>query len=149
MATTEQQIFQRLSDSLKAAAECCDKLAAEPKTGPNYVRLRRHLSLIEGAARQAAHWREDSRWLKVGLDAAHCHAKAGDWLRSHAPRLYFTKLAASLRQIYISTERLRTMPTGRMGAILPIPHHAHTKSLVPVGWTKSNSGLLMPSAGAA
>lgn len=146
MATTEQQIFQRLSDSLKAAAESCDKLASEPKTGANYIRLRRHLKLIEGAARQAAHWREDWRWLTVGTDAAKCHQKAGDWLRSHAPRVYFTKLAVSLRKLHADAERLRTQPTGRMGAILPGSLPPPPRASRPVGWRRSASGLILPGA---
>jgi len=144
MATTEQEIFQRLSDSFKAAAECCDKLSSDPKTGPNYMRLREHLRMIEGAARQAAHWREDTRWLKIGLNAAQCHQKAGDWLRSHAPRVYFDKLASAMRQLHLSTERLKTQPTGRMGAILPVVPPLPSRSVHPVGWSPSKGGILMP-----
>lgn len=149
MPTTEPQIFQRLSDSFKAAAEACDGLANEPKTGPNYLRLRRHLKLIEGAARQAAHWREDSRWLKVGVDVAHCHEMAGAWLRSHAPRTYFTKLAAALRNLHKSTERLRTQATGQRGAILPVPLRVLRRSPSLPGWDQSGNGVFMPTAGSA
>ena len=149
MATTETEIFDRLSRSLNAAADACEKLAAHPAAGVQYRRLRNHLGLIEGAARQAAHWREDARWLKVGMDAAHAHARAGDWLRSRAPRSCFTKLAASLRQLHGATERLRTMPTGRVGAILPAPLLPARRTSQSVGWTPTPSGLLIPEATAA
>jgi hypothetical protein len=144
MATTEQDILQRLTDSLKVAAECCDKLATEPRTGANYSRLRKHLKLIEGCARQMTFWRDDARWQLLRGKAATCHEKAGDWLRSYAPRMYFMKLSSALRQLHVDTERLRTQPTGRMGAILPVAPPPPSRSVHPVGWTPSKGGILMP-----
>lgn len=146
MATSEQEIFDRLASSLKAAADACDNLAARPHMKFQYTRLRSHLRLIEGAARQAAHWREDARWLKVGLDAAEAHARAGSWLRSHTPRKYFTVLATSLRKLQAAAERLKTAPTGRVGVILPPNLAPRARPAASMRWTATASGLLIPQA---
>ena len=145
MATTEQQIFDRLETSFRIAAECCDTLATSPKVGPTYVKLRKHLGLIEGAARQAAFWRDDSRWLKVGTDAAQVHAKAGNWLRAHVARKNFTALATSMRKLHASTVRLRDQRTGRTGPIMiPMQAAPDRRAVVP-GWTPTQGGLLVPA----
>lgn len=148
MATTEQEILDRLMTSFREAAECCDQLAVSPKKGAIYRKLREHLLLIEGASRQAGHYREDMRWMQVGVDAAKCHRKAGDWLRSHAPAMYFKALATAMRKLEASTKSLRDRPTGRMGAILPVvrPHFRDTR---PVGWNRTAGGILLPQAGVA
>lgn len=147
MALTESEIFDSLASSLSAAAECCDVLAKSPRKGPTYIRLRSKLRLIEGAARQAANWREDARWLKVGMDAHRVHEIAGDWLRSHAPSVYFTKLAVTLRKLQHSTEKLRDGATGRTGVILPKAQPLYRENR-PV-YVQRPSGLIVPDQAVA
>lgn len=149
MATTEQEIFDRLASSFRAAAECCDQLAVSPRKGAIYRKLRDELKLIEGAARQAGHYREDMRWMQVGLDAAKCHQKAGDWLRSHMPSKYFTTLAAAMRKLELSARHLKDNRTGRRGMILPVTPRLERTQGRPVGWTQTNGGILLPQAGVA
>lgn len=148
MATSELELFDRLGSSFKAAAEYCDQLASAPKKGPIYYRLREELRLIEGACRQVGCYREDMRWMKVGLDAHKCHENAGDWLRSFAPAKYFTALAVTMRKLHAATEKLRHNRTGRTGMILPKAQHLH-RDTRPVGWTASQAGILLPPGAAA
>ena len=80
-ALTEIEIFDRMRESLRIAAECAEALAIEDVRGREYTVLREHLKLIEGCCIQAANWREDTRWLPLGRLVAECHQKAGNWLR--------------------------------------------------------------------
>lgn len=150
MATTETEIFDRMMTSFREAAECCDRLASQPKTGPTYKALREHLELIAGSARQAAHWRMDARFLALDAQMTAVHDKAGTWLRGHYARQNFTVLANVLRKLHRDTQRIRTARVGRMGAILPTPQAVHRETRpVPVGWRKTGSGILLPEGRAA
>lgn len=149
MATSEQEVLDRLMQSFRKAAECCDKLAASPKKGTIYRELRDELRLIEGASRQAGHYRQDMRWMTVGLKAAQCHQKAGDWLRAHAPAKYFLALATALRKLEADTKKMKDAATGRVGMILPVPGRLDRTQGRPVGWTASSGGILVPQAGVA
>jgi hypothetical protein len=71
-ALTEPEIFDCLRTNFRLAANLCVELATKPRKGPNYNKLREALKLIEGAARQAAYWRSDARWLQIGLQMAEC-----------------------------------------------------------------------------
>ena len=82
-ALSEIEIFDRMEQSLKEAADLSDRLAVVNLKGPLYHQLREHLSLIEGCARQAAAWRADARWLRIGMIAHECHERAGGWLRGY------------------------------------------------------------------
>jgi hypothetical protein len=151
-ALTESEIFDRLSTSFRLAAEHCEALARLPKKGPSYKALRSELKLIEGASRQASAWREDTRWLKIGLDAAEAHRRAGDWLRGikmpdGSRRMIrhgelhplFMMLAGILRYGQVMAEKLRTRATGRIGMILPAPLPGPHRDTRPVQ-------VLLPSA---
>lgn len=152
-ALTEQEIFDCMVDNFRVAAQCCDDLAASPVTGPPYNRLRQALGLIEGACRQAAAWRQDSRWYPLGLKMAEAHKRAGDWLRGArdkktnmpirlAPdhrRRCFTMLAANLRAGEKMARDLKTRATGTIGPILPEPY----RIIRPMQKTKS--GLILPA----
>ena len=131
---TELEIFDCLSANFKLAAEHCDDLAKLPRKGPTYRKLREELKLLEGASRQAAHWRGDARWLQIGLYMEEVHKRAGAWLRGYklpnGQRVthregtlhpLFTKLAENMREGRRAAERLRTARTGRIGLILPKP----------------------------
>lgn len=167
-ALTEKEIFDRMATSFRSAAECCEDLARLPAKGPTYARLRQELKFIEGTCRQASAWREDTRWLPIGLLMAQAHKFAGDWLRGLmtvdgrkiklAPaHIYvcFTKLAENLRAYQKITETTRDARTGRVGMILPTPlagPHRDTRPsrvLLPPSMRVSPGGLILPSGAAA
>lgn len=118
---TEFEIFDRLVTSFREAAEHCEALALQQNriTGQRYVKLRENLMLIEGAARQAAMWRDDWRWLKIGQYAAECHKRCGDWLRFKTRGRMFLTLAENMRMMQLAAEDMRTRATGVRGPILP------------------------------
>lgn len=168
-ALTETEIFDRMIDSLKAAVQACEDLAVKPMKGPSYRKLQEHLPLIEGCCRQASAWREDTRWLSLGMMMAEAHRRAGDWLRGvrdpQTGRLrlipegvkhpLFMKLAENLRGLMTSAEKLRTDATRRMGMILPDPlpgPHRQIKDNysipLPDGVVRRPSGLIVPSEAA-
>ncbi len=143
-ALTEVEIFACLSENFRLAAEHCDLLASLPMRGPTYELLRDELGLIEGAARQAAYWRDDAGgagapigfagthgfealqsdtgdpgWLEIAHMMGECHNRAGNWLRTFAPRPLFLKLAGVLRECHRKAEMRRTMATGKRGHIRP------------------------------
>jgi hypothetical protein len=167
-ALSERDIFDRMSSSLREAVEACESLAANPVKGPSYLRLCEHLSLVEGCCRQASAWREDTRWLTIGLQMEEAHQRAGRHLRGirvveGAPRVkhgekvthwFFDKLGGILRAYLKATEMLRDRKTGHVGMILPVAQRDPTfqKSrhtvLLP-GERKTRNGLIIPSGAAA
>ncbi len=157
---TEPEIFACLSENFRLAAEDCDKLATRPRKGRAYTSLREKLELLEGACRQAGHWRGDSRWLTIGLYMAECHKRAGEWLRGikvpgqdvrvkiapgHIHPL-FTRLAEQLRAAQAKADEFRTKATGKSGTILPEMAPAPHRDTVPVGWRQSPGGLIVPDS---
>lgn len=157
-ALTEQEIFDCIADNAKLAAEHCDRLARDPapRRGDTYHQLRTELKLIEGACRQASVWRQDTRWLPIGLMMEEAHKRAGDWLRGAkqdgvliklAERHHFqcfTKLAENLRGLAVQMEALRTRATGRSGMILPDMLPGPHRDTRPTGFRKTQGGILLP-----
>lgn len=156
-ALTEIEIFDRMEQSLKEAAELADRLAVENLRGPLYHALREHLSLIEGCARQAAAWRADARWLKIGMIAHECHERAGGWLRGYKDKdgkriaysvthknKMFVMLAINLRGIAGVAEAFKTGATRRVGPIIPEIPNLGRRENAPVGWVPTKSGLVVP-----
>lgn len=154
---TEPEIFDCLSDNFRKAAQLCEDLARHPRKGPNYLSLRDSLKLIEGACRQAAYWREDSRWLKIGLLMEEAHKRAGEWLRGvkmpNGARVKlaeghlhpcFVQLADNLRKGHAKAEEFRTRATGRLGTILPVVAPGPHRDTRPVGYRRA-SGLFIPA----
>ncbi len=154
-ALTEIEIFDRMRESLRVSVQACHDLATLPAKGPNYDILRRHLKLVEGCCRQANYWRQDSRWLPIGLMMEEAHRRAGDWLRGlkmpdgsrrHlvAGELHphFVKLAENLKAMLVMCERLKTARTGRRGIILPQPMVAPHRDFRPVQVT--TGGIFLP-----
>lgn len=132
MALTEIEIFSRLAETLRESEQACRDLAILPQKGPAYDRLRKNLRLVEGCCRQASAWREDTRWLPMGLQMAKAHKMAGDWLRGIqqpdgtrrklAPgeiHPCFQRLAEILAAAHKVCDSLRHAKTGRRGIILP------------------------------
>jgi len=157
-ALTETEIFDCLTTNFRLAAEHCEDLARLPRKGPTYRLLREELQLIEGACRQAAHWREDSRWLRIGIYMGEAHRLAGEWLRGikqpNGARIkiaegqrhpLFMKLAENLRAGWKRAEEFRTRATGKIGTILPRPLPAPHRDTRPSGWNRSPGGLLIPA----
>lgn len=121
MALTEQEIFDCLKTNLQGAADDCDMIARHPQSGLAFQRMRSRLALAEGACKQAAFWREDARWLRIGLVIETAHQKARQWLdpATVSTKKMFTTLASALRQMLLDLKRLETGATGRTGMILP------------------------------
>ena len=165
---TETEIFECLSHNLRLAAEDCELLATTPKRGWIYDRFRKELKLVEGACRQAAAWRGDTRWLPLGMKMEECHQIVGEWLRGvkdetgvrrpipeGAKHPMFLKLAELLRAAHGEVEKLRTKKTGVVGPILPEMISAHhlpvrhrpVSVMLPDGMIQRPSGLFVPATG--
>jgi hypothetical protein len=159
---TEKDIFSCLAENFRLAAEDCEKLARLPKKGRAYSSLRDKLELLEGACRQAAYWRQDTRWLRIGLFMEECHKRAGDWLRGIkvegspvrvklAPgHLHpnFIELGKHLRAAEAKAVEFRDKATGKIGTILPEVGRAPHRDTTPVGWRRSQGGLIVPESAA-
>jgi hypothetical protein len=154
---TESDIFECLSTNFRLAAEDCEKLARSPRRGQTYAALRDKLELLEGACRQASVWRQDTRWLAIGMAMAEAHKRAHGWLMgvkiNGGPRIkiadghmhpLFVKLAENLRLAHRKAEEIRTKATGKVGMILPTPGRAPRRDTVPVGWRRP-SGIIVPA----
>ena len=149
-AITEQEIFSCMSENLRTAIDACELLAVTPLKGPVYDRLRKALKLVEGSCRQASAWREDTRWLPIGLMMEDCHKRAGEWLRGvrqedgtrrpipHGEKHpLFVKLAENLRILLSISDDLRVKKTGIRGMILP--------QYTGMPLVRRDSGLVMPA----
>lgn len=158
-APTEQQVLECLTDNFRKAAEYAEALARSPKRGQIYLKFRECLTLVEGAARQAAYYRGgDARWLTIGAMMAEAHKRAGDWLRGikqpgggrrpipeGQKHPLFMKLAEHLRSGAKMAEDLRTKKTNRRGPILPVMRPLGSqRETTPIGWRQTSSGLVLP-----
>lgn len=160
---TEAEIFDCLETNFRLAAEHCEDLAKLPRKGPTYRKLIEELKLCEGACRQVAVWREDSRWFKIGLMMEEAHKRAGDWLRGIAQpgggrrplaegvrHPLFMKLAENLRAAHKLAVDTKDKATHRVGMILPAELPGPHRDTVPVGWTgalaRTPGGIILPQA---
>ena len=160
-ALTEVEIFDCMAENLRLAIGHSRELAVSPRKGPGFVALREELKLVEGACRQAAVWRQDTRWYPIGVMMEEVHQRAKEWLagvkdetghrRMIPPGVkhpLFTKLADNLEALLKTVEGLRTSKTGVAGMILPTPAKE-------IGRQPSNymirrpSGLIVPPGVAA
>ena len=157
-ALTEPEIFDCMRTNLRIAIDCCDKLAARPTGNVHYDGLRKALRLIEGCCKQACVWREDTRWLNIGKLMAAVHEHAGEWLRGikqeDGSRIKiatgelhpaFAMLAENLKALMRLAEQIRFAATHRSGMILPEVLEGPHRDTRPVGWNKSDSGILLPA----
>lgn len=142
---TEREIFDQMKNQLRSAIADCKLIAQEPRSGVHFVRLRKSLKLIEGCCRQAAHWREDSRWLGPGLHMEHAHQIAREWLDrpSVKAKKMFTLLGAALTRMLKDLEALETRATGKVGRILVPRISASPLSALPV--RRMPGGLIVPA----
>lgn len=147
---TEAEIFGFMAENLKLAAECCDKLALSPKQGPLFDALRKHLKMIEGCARQAAYWREDSRWLPFGVEMEKAHQLARRWIAEHYSRKLFTMLAEKMREVQKIAIDLRDKAPPKLGLILPevrddpTPHQSQVLMPRAPKSNRTKGGLIVP-----
>lgn len=161
---TEQEIFDCLAENFRLAAELCDKLATSPRRGRIYNEFRRTLKICEDNCRLAAYWRQDARWLQIGLMMEEAHKRAGKWLRGEKmtdtrtgqfqgvvlyPRQLFNKLAENLRAGHKKSIELRDKKTNRVGMILPKPQRAPIRTsgrqiVVPADLAKTPKLILPP-----
>lgn len=128
---TEQEVIDRMITSLREAMDASKALAIESRKGANYNKLREHLGLIEGCCKQLAAFREDSRYLNLGLVMEECHKRAGSWLRGYrengvrimiAPgelNQMFVRLYINLEGILKGVDDMFKAKTGMRGPILP------------------------------
>jgi len=152
---TEVEIFDCLTSNLKLAATLCVDLAKYPAKGHNYKKFREALKLVEGSCRQASAWREDTRWLTIGLMMAESHKRAGNWLRGAKKpdgtkviipegqlQPMFIKLGMNLLDILEKTvPALQHKRTNRRGMILPeTPTAPRNVSRVSM----SKGGIIIP-----
>ena len=147
---TEIEIFDCLSTNFKLAANNCIKLAVDPLKGRPYRELRSQLQLIEGACRQTANWRGDTRWLQIGMRCAQALELSKNWIikyRFDTAFLHklFTKLSEFLAFGYKLSEDLRTKKTSTMGPVLP--SYMNKTNSMPSNSTKmriSSGGIIIP-----
>ena len=170
-ALTEVEIFSCMSENLRLAAQHADELAVKPAKGRAYRDLRSELKSVEGCCRQASVWRQDTRWLDLGMWFDEARLRALDWLRGVEVEVtrpdgtkmkhrvpmamgqrhpLFLKLAERLRFYRGLAEQVRTMRTGRVGMILPdcLSRPAERRIGAPVsmsGLKMRDSGLVVPS----
>jgi hypothetical protein len=121
---SEVEILSRHKAALGEAREAClflarnaDPFQAAPR-GHHYRMLRAALRALEGSSRQMAHWREDARWLKLGIHYAKAQRVAHqlflkmNWLGFQTFSTMFDNGLSHL-------DELATRKTGHMGMILP------------------------------
>lgn len=98
-------------------ARNADPMLAAPR-GHHYRMLREALRALEGSSRQMAHWREDARWLKLGIHYAKAQRVAHQ-LFLHMNWLGFQNFAVMFENGTQHLDDLATRKTGQMGMILP------------------------------
>jgi hypothetical protein len=163
-ALTEIEIFSKMTECLRLAAGYCDQLAIDPFKGFVYEKLREELALIEGCCKQASAWREDTRWLYIGLTMAKIHQQAGDWLRGpkingvrlklneREKNMNFVALGEYMRQLYKIADELKNKAPPKLGMIVPEPVKPFMRDVsekkyqvkLPASLAKTKGGLLVP-----
>ena len=121
---TESEILARHMQALSEARIACERLGrnADPEylapRGHDYGNLRRALQALEGSARQMAHFRADTRWVKLGI----LYARA---LRSAQVKfvgqrwVWFKELITLIDLGQRNMQALRDSKVGQCGPILP------------------------------
>lgn len=122
---TEREIFDKMADGFAEAAGLCEKMAVSPLKGASYRRLIVVCTEIEGACRQAGHWRENYHWFPLGIEVHQLQLLMGNWLRAHYPKpaakKMFTLAATTMRRLQRLALMKRAQKHGQLGAILPAP----------------------------
>lgn len=141
---TERETLVHLQDQIKLAVERCGNLGVMAARGPTYSLFRAEIKAIENCCRQVAYYREDARWLQIGLQMEHVHQVMGRWLRQHERRVaLFNKLADNLRALAKTAHDLEVKATGRLGMILPVPQRVDRTEGRPVQ-VVTPGGIIIP-----
>ena len=121
---SESEILSKHHDALGEADRACQNLGknADPTylapRGHDYGNLKRALKALEGSARQMAHFRADTRWVKLGIVYARAQTQCQHKFVGQK-WAYFNKL----RELFVLGQRRMTalaeMRTGTRGPILP------------------------------
>lgn len=141
---TEIEVIDCLKDNLRKLVQHCKDLAEKPAQGPTYKQVIETVRLVEGASRQMAAFRSDARWTKFGYEMARFHDRLGDCVRSRYSREIFRRMSTMVADAYAQAMVLYTAKTGRRGPILPKVLPGPHRETRPVGYTKTDGGLLMP-----
>lgn len=141
----EIEVIDCLKENLRKLVQHCKDLALKPAQGPTYRQVIETIKLVEGASRQMAVFRDDARWTKFGFEMARLHDRLGDCIRSKARREIFMRMSTMVADAYAQTMILYTAKTGRRGPILPRVSPGPHREMRPVGYTKTDGGLLLPA----
>lgn len=122
---TENDIFSCLIEHFREAEALCHKMAKTALRGRAYKRLIEVCKLIEGACRQAGHFRENHGWMVLGNEVHKLQIMMGGWIRAHYPReqakKLFTLAAAKMARFAELAKIKKDKRHGRTGLILPTP----------------------------
>ena len=116
---SEADIKQCLAENLRLASSDARLLSILPAKGKCYERFRNSLKLVEGSCRQLAYFREDARWLEMGILMEDAHQRVRRWVVGHGQPELFRLMSEKLSQMEIMANQLRDKATGRTGMILP------------------------------
>ncbi len=154
---SEVEVIDRMISSLREAMDASRALAIESRKGANYNRLREHLGLIEGCCKQLAVFRDDARYLNIGLVIEECHKRAGSWLRGYkvdgvrimtAPgemNQMFVRLYVNLEGILKGVDDMLRAKTGTRGPIIPDIVETRREGRPAFSLPKAKvSGLILP-----
>lgn len=145
----EQEIFSCMAENLAGAIEDCEAIARQRESGARFDSLRKRLKLVEGCCTQAAYWRQDARWLPLGVMMEQVHQRAREWLHypSVQSKKLFVMLADNLRKLEREVRRLRFMATGKTGVMLPKPRPSGrlSSTVLISGYRPSSGGVLLPN----
>lgn len=123
-ALTEQEIFSKMADGFAEVGALCEKIAISPLKGASYRRLITVCTEIEGACRQAGHWRENYHWFTLGKEVHELQLRMGNWLRAIYPKPkakeMFTLAAKTMRRLQNLAAVKMNQKHGQRGAVLPI-----------------------------
>lgn len=146
---SEGELFSLMRSRLRTVIALCNDLANLPAQGPSYIRMRAELKEIEELCRQAAYYRDDARWLRIGMLMEEVHQQSRHWMRYRSPRFKFLWLSERCQALLTAIEELRTKATGRVGQMLPKPQRAPDRTegrLVQVRAMPNQTagGILLP-----
>lgn len=121
---TESEIMAKHTDALKVAKQACVFLShnADPEKiaprGHHYTRLKKALKELEGTCREICYYRDDTRWLKLGIIYAKALRMSQKYFVAQKWANY-GKLAELFDLGARRMDELRTRKTGQLGPILP------------------------------
>ena len=126
MPLTDGEVISRHAQSLREAHGACQKLGknADPEylapRGHLYSELRAALNHLEGSCRQMAAFRDDARWLKLGV--VYARAMRGAQKAFVGQRWnWFNQLMPLFVNGMRSMEDLKDMRTGKLSNSLILP----------------------------